>query len=86
MSNNANNNGSKLKKKLGQRLRFLRKSISLTQEELSFRSNLDRSYIASIEQGRRNVSLVNLHKIAVVFSMTLSEFLEGVNGNHNNGK
>ncbi|MEW6468766.1 MAG: helix-turn-helix transcriptional regulator [Bacteroidota bacterium] len=86
MSNNANNNGSKLKKKLGLRLRFLRKSISLTQEELSFRSNLDRSYIASIEQGRRNVSLVNLHKIAVVFSMTLSEFLEGVNGNHNNRK
>ncbi|VYU57399.1 Uncharacterised protein [Eggerthella lenta] len=39
---------------------------------------MDRTYLASIEVGQRNVTLQNLAKIANGFDMTLSEFFEGI--------
>ena len=39
---------------------------------------MDRSYYASIEVGRRNVSLSNLKKIADGFQITISELMRGV--------
>lgn len=39
---------------------------------------MDRSYYASIEVGRRNVSLSNLKKIADGFHITISELMRGV--------
>ncbi len=59
---------------LGQRLRELRKKKGMTQEEFAFECDLDKSYIASIEQGHRNVSIVNIEKIASALSMSVSEF------------
>jgi len=72
------NNGDKLKTLLGDRMRTIRKQRGYTQEELSFRCDLDKTYVASIEQGRRNVSFINLHKIANALGMTLSEFFKGL--------
>ena len=40
--------------------------------ELAEKLGLDRSYLADIERGHRNVSLVNLHLIAMGFDLTLS--------------
>ena len=62
------------KKIFGQRLRELRKGKKLTQEEFADMCQLDRSYIASIEQGRRNVSLENIVKIVDALGISLSEF------------
>lgn len=59
---------------MGQRLRELRKKKGMTQEEFAFECDLDKSYIASIEQGHRNVSIVNIEKIASALSMSVSEF------------
>ena len=84
MSKNGNNNGERLKKKLGVRLRELRKLKKLSQAELSYECNLDRTYIASIEQGKRNVSLINLRKLSNAFGMSISKFLEPLNGNNHN--
>lgn len=39
---------------------------------------MDRSYYASIEVGRRNVSLSNLKKIADGFQISISELMRGV--------
>jgi transcriptional regulator with XRE-family HTH domain len=63
-----------IKEKTGQRLRELRVAKGLSQEKFSFECELDRTYIASIEQGRRNVSIVNIEKIAKAFNMSVSEF------------
>ncbi len=52
-----------IKEKIGKRLRELRTVKGLSQEKFSFECELDRTYIASIEQGRRNVSIVNIEKI-----------------------
>ncbi|MDR1544429.1 MAG: helix-turn-helix domain-containing protein, partial [Prevotellaceae bacterium] len=49
-----------IKEKIGKRLRELRTIKGLSQEKFSFECELDRTYIASIEQGRRNVSIVNI--------------------------
>ena len=48
----------------GARVRELRKKAMLSQEELADDAGLDRSYIGGVERGQRNVSLVNIHKIA----------------------
>jgi transcriptional regulator with XRE-family HTH domain len=48
----------------GERVRELRRKAGLSQEELATAADLDRSYIGGVERGERNVSLVNIHKIA----------------------
>jgi transcriptional regulator with XRE-family HTH domain len=49
--------------KVGNRIRKLRKQKNLSQEKLAYKSELDRTYIASVEAGKRNISIVNLEKI-----------------------
>lgn len=63
-----------IKEKVGQRIKELRTKQGLSQEEFAFRCELDRTYITSLEKGKRNISLTNLEKIAKAFNMTLSEF------------
>jgi transcriptional regulator with XRE-family HTH domain len=63
-----------IKMKLGTRLRELRKIKGLSQERFSFECNLDRTYIASIEQGKRNVSIANIEKIAHALNISVKEF------------
>ncbi len=63
-----------IKEKIGFRLRELRTNKGLSQEKFSFECGLDRTYIASIEQGKRNVSIANIEKIAKAFDMSISDF------------
>jgi transcriptional regulator with XRE-family HTH domain len=52
------------RKRLGRRVKALRKAKGWTQEELASRSNLHPTYIGGIERGERNVGFDNLLKIA----------------------
>ncbi len=63
-----------IKEKVGKRIKELRQLQGLSQEEFAFKCELDRTYITSLERGKRNISLENLEKIAIAFNMTLSEF------------
>jgi transcriptional regulator with XRE-family HTH domain len=65
-----------IKGKIGERIRDLRHERGLSQEQFSHICELDRTYIAGIEQGKRNVSIVNLEKIARGFELTLSQLFE----------
>ncbi len=65
-----------IKEKVGQRIKELRTKQGLSQEEFAFKCDLDRTYITSLERGKRNISLENLEKIAKAFNMTLSEFFK----------
>jgi transcriptional regulator with XRE-family HTH domain len=53
-----------IKQRFGARMRNLRKARNLSQEALAFASGLDRSYLGAIERGEKNVSLINIHRIA----------------------
>jgi transcriptional regulator with XRE-family HTH domain len=62
--------------KIGKRLRELRTKKGLSQEKFSFICELDRTYIASIEQGKRNVSIANIEKIAKALDISVYEFFK----------
>jgi transcriptional regulator with XRE-family HTH domain len=48
----------------GEKVREFRKAKRLSEEKLAFRSNLQRSYIGMIERGEKNITLINIEKIA----------------------
>lgn len=58
---------------LGSRIRFLRKELKFSQEGLALKAGLDRTYIASIENGKRNVSIVNIERIAFALNTSITE-------------
>ena len=57
----------------GQRVRELRAERKLSQEALALACNLDRTYIGGIERGERNVSLINIQKIAAALGVRVGE-------------
>lgn len=60
--------------KIGQRIRILRETHNMTQEQLSFKCGLHRTYISSVERGERNIALINLQKIASALQVSLAHF------------
>lgn len=58
-------------KNFGEKIRTLRKIKGWSQEELAFQAGLDRTYISGIERGRRNISLINIHRIAQALNVNL---------------
>jgi transcriptional regulator with XRE-family HTH domain len=65
-----------IKQRFGARMRELRKARDLSQEALAFASGLDRSYLGAIERGEKNVSLVNIHRIAEALKVAVVELFE----------
>ena len=65
-----------LLKKVGERIRHFRAKVGLSQERLSFESNLDRTYVGSVERGERNIAIINLSKLAKALNVSISELLE----------
>lgn len=64
--------------RFGKALRARRKRLGVSQEEFAGMCGLDRTYMGGIERGERNVSLVNLEKIAKALRLRLSQIFEGV--------
>ena len=63
-----------IKKQVGNRIKQLRNSLGISQEELGFRSGVHRTYIASLEVGKRNISIVTLEKIVKALNVSMSDF------------
>jgi len=59
---------------VGKRVKELRNKLGISQEELADLASLDRTYITSVECGRRNISIVNIEKLAIALKVTLAEF------------
>lgn len=59
---------------VGKRVKELRNNLGISQEELADIAELDRTYITSVECGKRNISIVNVEKLANALKVTLSEF------------
>ena len=65
-----------IRKLYGERLKACRKKKGLSQEELGFKSSLHRTYISEVERGRRNISIVNIARIAKALGLKIKEFFE----------
>lgn len=63
----------KVKTRFGERIRNLRKQRGFSQEALALACNLDRTYIGGVERGERNVSLINIYKIAEALGVDVKE-------------
>jgi transcriptional regulator with XRE-family HTH domain len=64
---------SQIQKKFGERVREIRKQEGLSQESLALACDLDRTYIGGVERGERNISLLNIHKIAEALGVGAKE-------------
>lgn len=62
----------------GKRLRKLREAEGVSQEALAHDAGLDRTYVSSIERGKRNVSLENIARLAKALGIPISELVEGI--------
>lgn len=65
-----------IEEKVGNRIKELRSKLGISQEELAFRSGVHRTYIASLEMGKRNVSIVTLEKIISALEVSFGEFFD----------
>ena len=64
----------KIQKEFGARLRKLRQEKGISQETLAFDAGMDRTYVYSVENGKRNISLVNIVKLAKALELSAREF------------
>lgn len=63
---------------LGNRIKDLRLNTGLSQEKFALKIEMDRTYFASIESGKRNISIINIKKIADGLNITLSELFKPI--------
>ncbi len=59
----------------GERLRGVRQERGISQEKLAELAGLHRTYVSSIERGERNVSLVNIERLADALGVTMAELM-----------
>ncbi len=65
-------------KDLGGRIKTLRNKAGLSQEKFALLIDMDRTYLASVEAGKRNISIYNIKKIADGLNISLSELFNGL--------
>lgn len=63
-----------IKTKIGKRIKELRNQKKYSQEELAAKADIDRTYINSVENGKRNVSIINIEKIIKALGSSLQDF------------
>ena len=62
----------------GKKVQAIRNAQQISQEKLAELSELDRTYISSVERGQRNISILNIIKIADALGVKPSNLLEGL--------
>lgn len=71
-------NTMEVQKAIGAQIQRLRKEAGLSQEKFALAIEMDRTYLASVEAGKRNISICNIKKIADGLGVTLSELFENI--------
>ena len=66
---------NEVKQEFGSHLREVRKNKGFSQEGLALACGLDRTYIGGVERGERNISLLNIYKIASALKMAAGDLL-----------
>lgn len=64
--------------KFGKRIKQIRLERGISQEKFALSIEMDRTYYASVESGKRNISIVNIEKIAKGLGVSLEELFKGI--------
>lgn len=64
--------------KVGAKVREARKIKGMSQESLALAADLDRSYVGGVERGERNISIINLKKIADALNVSVCELVKDI--------
>ena len=67
-----------IQQEFGRKIQQLRKERGLSQEKFALLIDMDRTYYASVEAGKRNISLVNIQKIAAGLGVSVSQLFEDI--------
>ena len=67
-----------IQKAFGLKVQQLRKESGMSQEKFALSIDMDRTYLASVEAGKRNISLCNIEKIAKGLNISVRELLSGI--------
>ena len=67
-----------VKRRVGARLRQLRKAQKLSQEKVALKAGIDRSYYGAVERGENNVTPVNIFRLAEALEMEPAELLRNL--------
>lgn len=70
-----------IKKQFGDSIRKRREKLKISQENFALSIKMDRTYYSSVENGKRNISLVNIEKIANGFNTSIYELFKDINNN-----
>ena len=62
-----------IRERFGDAVRARREELGLTQEDLADKAGIHRTYLSDVERGTRNLSLVNIERLASALSMSLVE-------------
>lgn len=67
-----------VKQLIGNRIKELRIAAGMSQEKFALSIDMDRTYLASVESGKRNISIENLQKIIIGLGFSFEEFFKGM--------
>jgi transcriptional regulator with XRE-family HTH domain len=67
-----------IREKFGFAVKERREELELTQEDLAGRAGIHRTYLSDIERGSRNVSLINVERLAAALDLSLPELFQRV--------
>ena len=65
-----------IRERFGHAVKIRREELGLTQEDLAERARVHRTYLSDIERGSRNLSLINIERVAEALAMPISELFE----------
>lgn len=61
--------------RFGKRLRQIREQVGVSQEKLAAMAKLHRTYVSSVERGKRNISLLNIERLASALGVSLRKLM-----------
>lgn len=61
---------------VGKRIKKLRLDAGLSQEKLAAKAAMDRTYLAGVEAGKRNITIVSLEKITEALNVSFKQFFD----------
>lgn len=71
----SDNNLPDIMARFGNRLREIREEVGISQEKLADLAGVHRTYVSSVERGKRNVSLVNIERFAAALGVVMGDLM-----------